>query len=82
MVAWALHEVVAAINKAADGNFDPASGAPHNWDEGWAFYHGADPGCGPFATADKRGGNFGTGTCGERRPRHRLHRGCRGARRG
>ncbi len=62
MVAWALHEVVAAMNKAADGNFDPASGAPHNWDEGWAFYHGADPGCGPFATADKRGGNFGTGT--------------------
>ena len=62
MVAWALHEVVAAMNKAADGNFDPASGAPHNWDEGWAFYHGADPGCGPFATADKRGGNFGTGS--------------------
>ena len=30
MVAWALHEVVAAMNKAADGNFDPASGAPHN----------------------------------------------------
>ena len=62
MVAWALHEVVAAMVKAVDGNFDPASGAPHNWDEGWAFYHGADPNCGPFATADKRGGNFGTGS--------------------
>ena len=62
MVAWSLHEVVAAMVKAASGNFDPASGAPHNWDEGWAFYHGADPKCGPFATADKRGGNFGTGT--------------------
>ena len=62
MVAWALHEVIAAMKKAGDGSFDPASGAPHNWDEGWAFYHGADPNCGPYATADKRGGNFGTGT--------------------
>ena len=33
MVAWALHEVGAAMVKAVDGNFDPASGAPHNWDE-------------------------------------------------
>ena len=62
MVAWAIHELVAALGKAAQDNFDPASGAPHNWDEGWAFYHGAEPGCGPYATADKRGGNFGTGT--------------------
>lgn len=61
MVAWAIHELVAALGKAAQGNFDPASGAPHNWDEGWAFYHGAEPGCAPYATADKRGGNFGTG---------------------
>ena len=62
MVAWTLHEVIAALGKAGDGNFDPASGAPHNWDEGWAFYHGADPSCGPYATANSRGGNFGTGT--------------------
>ena len=62
MVAWALHEVVAALGKAGDGNFDPASGAPHNWDEGWASYHGADPNCGPYATANSRGCNFGTGT--------------------
>ena len=26
MVAWALHEVVAAMVRAVDGNFDPASG--------------------------------------------------------
>lgn len=62
MIAWAIHELVAALNKAADSNFDVDSGAPHNWDEGWAFYHGDAPGCGPFATADKRGGNFGTGS--------------------
>ena len=62
IVAWALHEVIGALGKAGDGNFDPASGAPHNWDEGWAFYHGANPSCGPYATADSRGGNFGTGT--------------------
>ena len=62
MIAYAIHELVVALNKAADGNFDIDSGAPHNWDEGWAFYHGDAPGCGPFATADKRGGNFGTGS--------------------
>ena len=62
MVAWALHEVVAAMVKATAGNFDPASGAPHNWDEGWAFYHGVDPSCAPFATANSRGVNFGTGS--------------------
>ena len=62
MIAWAIHELVAALNKAADGNFDVDSGAPHNWDEGWAFYHGDAPDCGPYATADKRGANFGTGS--------------------
>ncbi len=62
MIAWTLHELVAALDKAADGSFDIDSGAPHNWDEGWAFYHGAAPDCAPYATADKRGDNFGTGT--------------------
>lgn len=62
MIAWVIHELVVALDKAADGNIDVNSGAPHNWDEGWAFYHGDDPNCGPFATADKRGGNFGKGT--------------------
>lgn len=61
-IAWAIHELVAALNRAADGNFDIDSGAPHNWDEGWAFYHGDAPDCGPYATADKRGANFGTGS--------------------
>ena len=60
MVAWVVHELGSASGKAADGNFDSASGAPHNWDEAWAFYHGAEPGCGPFATANKRGADFGT----------------------
>lgn len=62
MIAWAIHELVAALDRAAGGDFDTASGAPHVWDEGWAFYHGDAPDCGPYATADKRGGNFGTGT--------------------
>ncbi len=60
MVAWVVHELGSSSGKAADGNFDSASGAPHNWDEAWAFYHGAEPGCGPFATANKRGADFGT----------------------
>lgn len=62
MIAWTLHELTAALEKAADGSFDIDSGAPHNWDEGWAFYHGAAPDCAPYSTADKRGDNFGTGT--------------------
>ena len=66
MIAWVVHELNAALAKAADGNFDAATGAPHNWDEAWAFYHGADPSCGPFATANKRAKDFGTqGTDGE-----------------
>ena len=60
LVAWVVHEVNAALAKAADGNFDPAKGAPHNWDEGWAFYHGAEPGCGAWVTGNKRGKDFGT----------------------
>ena len=60
MVAYAVHELYAALDKAADGNFDVASGAVHNWDEGWAFFHGTEPGCAPYATGDKRAGNFGT----------------------
>jgi len=60
MIAWVVHELNTALAKAADGNFDIQSGAVHNWDEGWAFYHGAEPGCAPYATADKRGGDFGT----------------------
>ena len=62
MIAWTIHELVAALAKANDGNFDAETGAPHNWDEAWAFYAGVEPGSGPFGTADKRGGNFGTGS--------------------
>ena len=60
MVAWTIHELESALAKAADGNFDAADGAPHNWDEAWAFYHGASPACAPYTTADKRAGDFGT----------------------
>ena len=66
MTAYAIHELNAAIIKAEAGNWG-ADDAQHAWDEGWAFYHGPDDsnhdydGCGPYATAAKRGGNFGTG---------------------
>lgn len=60
MIAWVVHELETALAKAADGDLEPASGAPHNWDEAWAFYHGAEPGCAPYATANSRAGNFGT----------------------
>ena len=61
MVAWVLHELDAAKAKVAAGETDPAEGAPHNVDEGWAFYHGENPDCAPYATADKRGADFGRG---------------------
>ena len=66
MTAYAIHELNAAIIKAEAGNWG-ADDAQHAWDEGWAFYHGPDDSnhdydeCGPYATAAKRGGNFGTG---------------------
>ena len=60
MVAWVRHELATALAKAEDGDFDIESGAVHNWDEGWAFYHGAEPGCSPWATGNSRAGNFGT----------------------
>ena len=63
LLAYVTHEVSSAVGKAGDGNWE---GAVHNWDEGWAFYHGANGSCGPYGTANKRGGNFGTmGSDGE-----------------
>jgi hypothetical protein len=58
LVAWTVHELHAALAKAADKNFDVESGAPHNWDEGWAFYSGAEPGCAAYGTGNKRGKDF------------------------
>lgn len=60
MVAWVIHELEAALQKASEGDFDPQAGAVHNWDEAWSFYHGAEPGCAPHATADSRASDFGT----------------------
>ena len=42
MVGYTIHELNAAVAKADAGNTDNDSGAPHNWDEGWAFFHGPD----------------------------------------
>jgi hypothetical protein len=67
MVAWALHELDAALDKAAKGSFTKKSGAPHNWDEVWAYYHGDKPECGPFATAAATGEEFGVGSLITRR---------------
>lgn len=67
MVAWAFHELDAAVEKAAKGSFTKKSGAPHNWDEVWAYYHGEKPECGPFATAKAHGEDFGVGTLINRR---------------
>ena len=66
MVAYTIHELNSAISKADSGNVDNDSGAPHNWDEGWAFFHGTDEdwGCSPAYVMKKRAADFGTETDG------------------
>jgi hypothetical protein len=60
MIAWVIHELNSALDKAGEGDFDVAEGAVHNWDEAWAFYHGSEPDCAPHATASSRAENFAT----------------------
>ena len=60
---WVRHEMHGAQDKLAAGEVDPADGAPHNWDEAWAFYAGAadETGARPYAlagTALKREDNY------------------------
>lgn len=62
MIAWTVHEMVEALEEAEEEDLEPASGAPHKWDEAVAFYLGLAPAGAPFATANKRGENFGKGT--------------------
>lgn len=61
MTAYAIHELNSAISKAEAGNFGE-NDAQHAWDEGWGLYHGTDESvsCSPYATGDKRAGNFAT----------------------
>ena len=60
LVAWTFHELDAAVDKASKNDFATATGAPHNWDEARAYYHGEKPECAPYATAEERGREFGT----------------------
>jgi hypothetical protein len=62
MVGYTIHEINSAVAKADAGNIDDDSGAPHNWDEGWAFFHGPDEhyDCSPAKVMEKRAGDFGT----------------------
>ena len=66
MIAYTIHELNTAVAKADDGNVDDDTGAPHNWDEGWAFFHGPDEdlSCAPANTFKKRSTDFGTETNG------------------
>ena len=66
MVGYTIHELNAAVAKADAGNTDNDSGAPHNWDEGWAFFHGPDEhwSCSPAYTMKKRATDYGTETDG------------------
>ncbi|KAL9139578.1 CAP-Gly domain [Amphidinium carterae] len=49
LTMYTTHELESAISKANDNNIDDASGAPHAWDEGWAFYYGSHPDAGKYS---------------------------------
>jgi high-affinity iron transporter len=64
---YASHELESAIFKAADVALRGNSGggtAAHAWDEGWAFYYGADESGSnsPWEVAKKRDGDFPDGS--------------------
>ena len=72
MWMYTLHEYESAIVKCEAGSLDDDSGAPHAWDEGWAYYAGslqtegesdgyltytlAQMGCENFGTCDATSG--------------------------
>ncbi len=62
MVGYTIHEINSAVAKADANNIDNDTGAPHNWDEGWAFFHGPDEhyDCSPAKVMEKRASDFGT----------------------
>ena len=63
---YVLHEYESAIVKCEAGSLDDDSGAPHAWDEGWAFYAGSEQSQGEsdgwltYTLAEKRCADFGT----------------------
>jgi hypothetical protein len=57
LAAKVFDELDAARAKIEAGDLEPETGAPHNVDEAWAFFH-AD-GSGLASTADKRAADFG-----------------------
>jgi len=60
---YASHELEAGIAKATDESKRKDSVSGHAWDEGWAFYYGADEGASaPWEVATKRDGDFPSGT--------------------
>jgi hypothetical protein len=75
LVAWTFHELDAAVDKATRDNFVAETGAPHNWDEARAYYHGEKPECAPYATAEERGLQFGTGSAINHGILGAMHRG-------
>jgi len=56
LAAKVRDELAAAATKVGEKNLDPASGAPHNVDEAWAFYTAG--GNGLASTAEKRAADF------------------------
>jgi len=59
---YASHELEAGIAKAEEQSKRSDAVSGHAWDEGWAFYYGADAGASaPWEVATKRDGDFPNG---------------------
>jgi hypothetical protein len=59
LTSAALNNLADAINQVSNGETAEYQ-AVKAWDKGWAYYTGATQSCAPYATADKRAGNYGT----------------------
>merc|ERR1719203_1544363 len=55
---YAAHELESAILKGADG-LTTDDGAPHAWDEAWAFFYGVDGTSSAYEVSVKRDKDFG-----------------------
>mmetsp|Transcript_28170 Transcript_28170/g.61715 ORF Transcript_28170/g.61715 Transcript_28170/m.61715 type:complete len:1182 (-) Transcript_28170:18-3563(-) len=63
MPLYVIHELDTALERVQAGNLDDATGAPHAWDEAFAFYYGAqgEQQCGaPHNTVGDRANDFKT----------------------
>jgi len=69
LTMYVARELESAISKADSGSTSDTSGAPHAWDEGWAFYYGSHTTAGKYSAwefAKKRDLDYAYDSNGDR----------------